>query len=53
MVDPWINCGLAALEDSFGELGEDKLVSRRVYGTGVCYVTLPVVDNKLYLMIDT
>ena len=35
MGDPGINAGLATLEGSFGKLGEDKLVVRRVYVTGL------------------
>ena len=53
MGDLGINCGPPTLENSFGELGEDKLVVRRVYDTGVCHGPVPVVDNKLSLRIYT
>ena len=48
-----INYGLLTIEDSFGELGEDKIVVRRVYVTGVCHGPVPVVYNKLSIRIDT
>ena len=35
MGDPGINSGLPSLENSFGELREDKLVVRRLYDAGV------------------
>ena len=38
-----INSVLATFENSFGEFGEDEVVVRRVYGTGGCYVPVPVV----------
>ena len=38
-----INSGLATLEVSFGKLGEDKFVVRKVYGTGLCHGSLPVI----------
>ena len=49
---PVINSELPTLEESFGELGEDKLVVRRVYRTDVCHGTVPVVYNKFSLRID-
>ena len=48
-----INYGLLTIEDSFGELGEDKIVVRWVYVTGVCHGPVPVVYNKLSLEVDT
>ena len=48
-----INSGLATLEESFGELREDEVVFRRVYSTGVFHVPVPVIENKLYIRIDT
>ena len=51
--DLGINSGLPTLEICFGKLGEDKLVVRRVYDTGVCHVPVPVVENKLSIRIDT
>ena len=53
MGDLGINFGLPTLENSFGGLGEDKLVVRRVYGLGVCHGPVTVVDNKLSLRIYT
>ena len=53
MGDLGISSGLPTLENSFGEIGEDKLVVRMVYGTSVCHGPVPVVENKLSLRIDT
>ena len=53
MGDPGINSGIPTLENSFGELREDKLIVRRVYGTGVYHGPVPVVKNKLSIGIDT
>ena len=53
MGDLGINSGLPTLENGFGELREYKLVVRRVYGTSLCHVPVPVVGNKLSLRIDT
>ena len=53
MGDLGINSGLPSLENSFGELGEDELVVRRVYDAGVCHGPVPVVKKKLSLRIDT
>ena len=50
MGDPGINSGLPTPENSFGKLGEYKLVVRRVYGTGVCHGKVPFV-NKLSLSV--
>ena len=47
MGDLGINSGLPSLENSFGELEEDKFVVRRVYGTGVCHRPVPFVKKKL------
>ena len=52
MEDLGINSVPAALEDSFGELGEDEVVVRRVYVIDVCHGPVPVVGNKLSLRID-
>ena len=46
-----INSGIDNLEDSFDELREYILVARRFYGTGVCHVPVPVVDNKFSLRV--
>ena len=53
MGDLGINSGLPSLENSFGEIGDDKLVVRRVYYSGVCHVPVPVVKKKLSLGIYT
>ena len=53
MGDLGINSVLPTVENSFGGLGEDKLVVRRVCDTGVCYGSVPVVKNKFSLSIDT
>ena len=53
MGDFVINSGLLSIENSFGKLGEDKLLVRRVYGTGVCHGPVPFVKNKLLIGIDT
>ena len=50
---PWNQLWPPTLENSFGELGEDKIVVRKVYGTGVCHGPSPVVENNLSLRIDT
>ena len=50
---PGINYGLPTPENSFSELGEDKLVVRRVYDTGVCHGPVPVGKTKLSIRIDT
>ena len=47
MGDFGISSGLPRLENSFGELREDKLVVRRVYDAGVCHGPVPVVKKKL------
>ena len=51
--DLGINSGLPTLENSFDELGEDKLVFRGVYDTGVCHRPVSVAENKFALRIDT
>ena len=53
MGDLGIDSEPVTLEGSFGELGEDEVVVRRVYGTGVCHVPVPIEDNKSSLTIDT
>ena len=53
MGDPGINYGLPTLENSFGKLGEDKLVVRRVYGIYVCHGTVIAVQNKVSIRIYT
>ena len=45
MGDLGINSGLPTLENSFGQIGEDKLFVRRVYGTGVSHGPVPVVKK--------
>ena len=51
MGDLGIDSGLASLEDSLGELREDEVFNRRVYGTGICHEPVPVVENKFSLRI--
>ena len=46
MGDLGINSGLTNIEDGFGKLGEDKIVFRRVYDTGVCHGPVPVVRKN-------
>ena len=53
MGDLGINSGLPTIENSFGKLGENKLVVRTVFGIGVCHGPVTVVENKLSLRIDT
>ena len=48
-----ISSRLPNIEDSFGELGKDRLVVIMVYDTGVCHGPVPAVDNKFSLRIDT
>ena len=48
-----IYSGLPSLENSFGELGEDKLVIKRVYDAGVYPGPVPVINKKLSPRIDT
>ena len=53
MGDLGINYGPPTLEKLFGELGEDKLVVKRVHGTGIFHVPVLVVNDKLSIGIDT
>ena len=46
MGDLGINSGLTNIEDGFGKLGEDKIVFRRVYDTGLCHGPVPVVRKN-------
>ena len=48
MGDIGINSGLIILEDSFVKLGEDEVVIKMFYGTGVFHVPVPVIENKFY-----
>ena len=53
MGDHGINSVLPSLENSFGELGEDKILVSRVYDAGVCHGPVPVVKKKLSIGINT